>query len=198
MSIEPNELLEQYCEALSRHSLACYLLLRWSYSTYLQDCLAARNKLDNCIFARNSQQLDFAALATQMRHKEMTLNYTIALNDYFDRLFAIPEKLRRYEKAERDFHLWERLAKLHNKFYQQNPSKPAVLLPLQQNSCMAVSVAYHHCLTFSTKERVPFKIVFETISEAELESPPEEARKEGSEKESLVLPHSYFGTEWRL
>lgn len=59
MSIEPNEQLEQYCEALAKQSLGCYLLLRWSYSTYLQDSLSARNKLDNCIFARNSsQQLD--------------------------------------------------------------------------------------------------------------------------------------------
>lgn len=95
-----------------------------------------------------------------MKQKEMTLNYTIALNDYFDRLFAIPEKLKRHDKEERNYHLWERLAKLHNKFYKNNPNRPAVLLPLQQSSCMAVNVAYHHCLTFSTKERVPFKIVF--------------------------------------
>lgn len=134
-----------------------------------------------------------------MRQKEMTLNYTIALNDYFDCLFAIPEKLKRHEKAERDYHLWERLAKLHNRFYKQNPDKPAVLLPLQQSSCMAVGVAYHHCFTFSTKDRVPFKIVFETVSEAELEQLPAETRQECSEKEQdgLVLPHSYFGTEWK-
>jgi hypothetical protein len=56
--------------------------------------------------------------------------------------------------------LRERLKKIHTKFYEKNPFKPGILLPLQQSSCMAVNVSYSHCLTFSTKERVPFKIVF--------------------------------------
>lgn len=32
----------------------------------------------------------------------------------------------------------------------------------------AVRVSYPHCVTFSTKERVPFKIVYETISQDDL------------------------------
>jgi hypothetical protein len=58
----------------------------------MQDCDSARNKLDNCIFARNipSAELNIEHLAKEMKKKEMTLNYTIALNDYYERLFAIP------------------------------------------------------------------------------------------------------------
>jgi hypothetical protein len=136
----------------------------------MPDCEAARNRLDNSIFARNTlrQETDMTVLAQEMKLKELKLNYTIALNDYFERLFAIPEKLKKYEKAERNDKLRERLKKLHTKFYQNNASKAAILLPLQQSSCMAVNVSYPHCLTFSTKERVPFKIVYETVSEQDL------------------------------
>ena len=91
-----------------------------------------------------------AVLAREMKLKELKLNYTIALNDYFERLFAIPDKLKKHEKAERNDNLRERLKKIHTKFYEQNPLKPAILLPLQHNSCMAVNVSYNHCLTFST------------------------------------------------
>jgi hypothetical protein len=132
----------------------------------MPDCEAARNRLDNSIFAKNTpqQETDIAVLAKEMKLKEMKLNYTIALNDYFERLFAVPEKLKKHEKQERNDKLRERLKKIHTKLYQQNPDKPAILLPLQQSSSMAVSVSYPHCITFSTKERVPFKIVFETVS----------------------------------
>lgn len=68
------------------------MLLRWSYSTYIQDCDSARNKLDNSIFAKNvpSLDLDMEVLALEMKRKEMKLNYTIALNDYYERIFATP------------------------------------------------------------------------------------------------------------
>jgi len=81
------------------------LLLRWSYSTYLEERDKARNKLDNSIFAKNqtSQEgLDINELAKQMKKKEMKLNYTIALNDYYERIFAIPHKLKKYAKPERN------------------------------------------------------------------------------------------------
>lgn len=46
--------------------------------------------------------MDIDALAKEMKFKEMKLNYTIALNDYYEKLFAIPEKLKKYDKAERN------------------------------------------------------------------------------------------------
>lgn len=93
MSLERNLILERFCENLSKESLSCYLLLRWSYSTYLEDKDAARNRLDNCIFAKNHEAaigLDIADLDRFMREKEKKLNYTICLNDYYERLFHIP------------------------------------------------------------------------------------------------------------
>lgn len=33
-----------------------------------------------------------------MKEKEIKLNYTISLNDYYDRLFHIPEKLKKIAK----------------------------------------------------------------------------------------------------
>ena len=95
-----------------------------------------------------------------MRDKERKLNYTISINDYYDRLFHIPDKLKKVGKEDRNHNLRQRLEKLHNKFYGKNPELKGVLLPIQHSSDMAVEVACSHCFTFSTKERVPFKIVY--------------------------------------
>jgi hypothetical protein len=71
-----------------------------------------------------------------MREKEKKLNYTINLNDYYDRIFHIPEKLKKVPKEERNDNLRERLMKLHSKFYSKNPHIKAVLLPVQHKSSM--------------------------------------------------------------
>ena len=99
-------------------------------------------------------------LSRIMKEKEHKLNYTISINDYYDRLFHIPHKLKNINKEDRNGHLRTRLGKLHSKFYHKNPQQKGVLLPIQHNSDMAVGVALEHCFTFSTKERVPFKIVY--------------------------------------
>jgi hypothetical protein len=137
-----------------------------------------------------------------MREKEKKLNYTICLNDYYDRLFHIPDKLKKLPKEQRNANIRERLQKLHHKFYHRNPELPAVMLPVQHNSAWAINVSYPHCFTFSTKERVPFKIVYETVSYEDLNNPstlhyPVSPRSDPEEKESLILPQSYFGTEWK-
>lgn len=56
-----------------------------------------------------------------MKAKERKLNYTISINDYYDRLFRIPDKLKKVTKEDRNDDLRQRLAKLHNKFYNKNP-----------------------------------------------------------------------------
>ena len=86
-----------------------------------------------------------------MKAKERKLNYTISINDYYDRLFRIPDKLKKVTKEDRNDDLRQRLAKLHNKFYNKNPQQRGVLLPIQHTSMMAVGVAYNNCFTFSTK-----------------------------------------------
>jgi hypothetical protein len=42
--------------------------------------------------------MDMVELAVLMKEKEKKLNYTICLNDYYDRLFHIPEKLKKEVK----------------------------------------------------------------------------------------------------
>lgn len=77
------------------------MLLRWSYSTYLEDKEAAKNRLDNSIFTKNNLVAlgdDMELLNQLMKEKEIKLNYTISLNDYYDRLFHIPEKLKKIAK----------------------------------------------------------------------------------------------------
>jgi hypothetical protein len=86
--------------------------------------------------------VDIAELARLMKMKEMKLNYTIALNDYYERLFGIPEKLKRYAKAERNGKLRERLEKVHGRFLMQENQMRGILLPLQQSSCMVCSVLF--------------------------------------------------------
>ena len=151
----------------SKESLSCYLLLRWSYSTYLEERDVSTNRLDNSIFTKNHEfanDLNIEQLSSLMREKERKLNYTISINDYYDRLFHIPDKLKKVSKEDRNSNLRARLVKLHDKFYSRNQGQRGVLLPIQQTSDMAVGVASELCFTFSTKERVPFKIVYETIS----------------------------------
>lgn len=42
--------------------------------------------------------MDIEELMKMMREKETKLNYTILLNDYYDRLFHIPDKLLKLPK----------------------------------------------------------------------------------------------------
>lgn len=77
-----------------------------------------------------------------MKLKEMKLNYTIALNDYYDRLFAVPEKLKRYAKGERNGKLRDRLEKVHGRFFMQENHMRGILLPLQQSSCMVWALLF--------------------------------------------------------
>ena len=44
-----------------------------------------------------------------MRDKERKLNYTISINDYYDRLFHIPDKLKKVGKEDRNHNLRQRL-----------------------------------------------------------------------------------------
>jgi hypothetical protein len=87
--------------------------------------------------------------------------------------------------------------------YEGNSSTSSgELLHCNNNLIQIVRVVYPCCFSFSTKERVPFKIVYETISEQDLHFKKENISKAEEKinpnaKESLILPQSYFGTEWK-
>ncbi len=63
-------------------------------------------------------------------------------------------------------------------------------------------IVTEHCVTFSTKERVPFKICFETISLEDAKNLQkgikcfENQNVEQQSSKSLILPQSYFGSLW--
>ena len=59
MSLENNNLFENFCEKVALESLSHYLLVRWSYSTYLdsnkKQTESVIAKLDSCLLRRSSE-----------------------------------------------------------------------------------------------------------------------------------------------
>jgi hypothetical protein len=53
MSLENDEVFEKFCEKMARESLSHYLLVRWSYSTYMDSNKKKTEhiitKLDSCL-----------------------------------------------------------------------------------------------------------------------------------------------------
>jgi len=54
MSLENNELFEKFCEKIAHESLSHYLLVRWSYSTYLD---SNKKRTENIITKLDSSLL---------------------------------------------------------------------------------------------------------------------------------------------
>lgn len=60
MSLEGNPLFEKFCEQIAQESISHYLLVRWSYSTYLHfeqkrtESIIA--KLDSSLLHRNKTE----------------------------------------------------------------------------------------------------------------------------------------------
>lgn len=142
--------------------------MRWSYSTYLNyeqkktESIIA--KLDSSLLGKNKEE-------STERIKEYTIeklqlsNYTEHVNVFFEKLFALPEKLKKYEKAKRNDKLREYLNKITKKFLSHKADYlDGISFPISLDSSVAVNILVDQCFTFSTKERVPFKLVIETIS----------------------------------
>jgi hypothetical protein len=80
-------------------------------------------------------------------------------------LFSFPEKLKKHDKPKRNDKLREYLNKISLKFINHKTDYlDGIAFPISLNSSIAVSILTDLCFTFSTKERVPFKLVLETIS----------------------------------
>lgn len=80
-------------------------------------------------------------------------------------MFSFPERLKKYEKVKRNEKLREYIARLVSKFMEHNCAYlDGIAFPISLESNVVVNILSEHCFTFSTKERVPFKLVVETIS----------------------------------
>ena len=87
-------------------------------------------------------------------------NYTDHVNTFFEKLFAMPERLKRHEKAKRNDKLREYLTKLTGKYLNHKCEYlDGIAFPITLDSSIAVNILIDQCFTFSTKERVPFKLV---------------------------------------
>lgn len=91
-------------------------------------------------------------------------NYTEHVNVFFEKLFTFPERLKRHEKVKRNDKLREYLTKISSKFLgHKGEYLDGIAFPINLNSNIVVAILNDYCFTFSTKERVPFKLVVETI-----------------------------------
>lgn len=89
---------------MANESLSNYLLLRWSYSTYMvtnkKKTDYMRNKLDSCLIKKIKEQdaeaQDLIKLQLKIKDSELISNYTQNINDFFERIFQVPEKLKEY------------------------------------------------------------------------------------------------------
>ena len=61
MSLEENDLFEKFCERVAQQSISHYLLIRWSYSTYLdtnkKKTESIVTKLDSSILAKRNEEV---------------------------------------------------------------------------------------------------------------------------------------------
>lgn len=210
MSLENNELFEKFCEQIAKQSLSHYLLVRWSYSTYLDSnkkrTESVITKLDSSLLRRTLQEDNFQLIHERTQTKLQLSNYTEHINVFFEKLFGLPEKLKKHEKPKRNDKLREYLSKVSSKFLGHKCEYlDGIAFPIGLESNIVVSILNDYCFTFSTKERVPFKLVIETISYQDAYNikkgvqpvfKSEEAQEE-MEAESYILPQTYFGTEWK-
>ena len=105
----------------------------------------------------------------QRTNEKMLLsNYTDHVNTFFEKLFALPERLKKHEKVKRNDKLREYLTKISTKYLNHKCEYlDGIAFPISLDSSIAVNILNDQCFTFSTKERVPFKLVIETISLAD-------------------------------
>lgn len=73
--------------------------------------------------------------------------------------------MKKYEKPKRNEKLREYLTRLSQKMMGNKCEYlDGIAFPIKLDSNIVVNILNDHCFTFSTKERVPFKLVAETIS----------------------------------
>lgn len=121
MSLENNDLFERFCERMAAESISHYLLVRWSYSTYLDSNKKRTEsiiaKLDSSLLRRFSLETTTIEAINQRTKAKMELsNYTENCNVFFEKLFHLPEKLKRYDKPKRNDKLREYMRKVSDKF----------------------------------------------------------------------------------
>lgn len=148
MSLAHHQEFFKFCEMLAHKSLPLYLVVRWSYSTYWEEhkktAEVLRNKLDSSVmnkfkFMSNGEEFDESLLKDRLKEKENYSNYLAVMNDYYERLFKIPEKLKKYEKPKRNEKLKAYLNKITASFHKdQNGYLNGVAFPIDEHSPVVI------------------------------------------------------------
>ena len=73
-------------------------------------------------------------MKSHLRNKENYCNYLSSLNDYYDSLFKIPEKLKKYEKHKRNDKLRAYLTKISECKKEQSEYLYGFAFPVEDNS----------------------------------------------------------------
>jgi hypothetical protein len=76
-----------------------------------------RDKLDSSLSKKTKEKnqeldLDEESIKKRIKEKEFHCNYLAVLNDFYERLFKIPEKLKKHEKGKRNEKLRNYLNKI--------------------------------------------------------------------------------------
>ena len=78
------------------------------------------NKIDSSLIKRfkedDFKNLSDEAIKRKIEDKVHLSNYSQLVNEFFERIFKIPEKLKKYDKSKRNEKLKEHLDKIFKKF----------------------------------------------------------------------------------
>lgn len=79
------------------------------------------------------------AFKNRIKEKENYSNYLSVLNDFYERLFKIPEKLKKYEKVKRNEKLGQYIDKITNAFMKdQSGYLNGIAVPIDESSCIVI------------------------------------------------------------
>ncbi len=104
MSLQQGYCFQKFWESLANEELSYYLLLRWSFSTYMafnkKETDMICSKLDTCMIKRFKKEefdkLEEIEIMRKIKEKQNLSDYLSTINDFYRRIFEIPEKLKKY------------------------------------------------------------------------------------------------------
>lgn len=133
----------------------------------------ARNKLDakfiNSLSSpqKEPEELTAQDISEMITKKEALSNYINLLNKFYEKLFRLPEKLKQCAEADRKMELRAQLEKLLCRFTSHQETKycSGICFPIcpSNDSYLLMGFVGELCHAFSTRERIPFRVVFETV-----------------------------------
>jgi hypothetical protein len=154
MTLDDQDEFFKFCESLAFHSFTLYLLIRWSFTAYWGEekklVEKLRNKLDCSLLGKIKfschEEFNEGIFNIEIKEKENYSNYLSVLNDFYERLFKIPEKLKKYDKLKRNDKLKEYLLKITKAFAkEQNGYLNGIAFPLPEDSSIVIPLLFRMC-----------------------------------------------------